>query len=328
MSGNSEESTSMPESSGDESKKKKPNEIKNAAKETASATNKATDAAGNAAEYNLEDTNPETAKNAGSALKSKLDISKSPFSSIEKVEKGTPIKSANPNYLTNFCKNRNTPKKEQLKILGKIEKLTQIKKKWKEYAGSLALAGLVFLYALWILIKYYDLLIPFAGGGLSLLKYLIIYFIAIALIVTFFKFTSYFSFWYVLFMKYFRLFMNPLLNDKVSFLYCYFTDYINWLIYFPAKFFYFCILFLVILLLILIILPVLSILSFAIGYLFSLLGEGASINVLSDKIKGVLPNPVAKPVAKVLPKPVAKVAPAMAAMNPMMMAALASRGKK
>lgn len=179
-----------------------------------------------------------------------------------------------PTYMTNFCKNRNFPQdKGVLDIVDGLESILNIPQTLQDSLGTAILGIFLILYLIWILMKYYDLLIPFAGGAFNILKFLLIYTIVITLLVFFFKFTAFFGFWYVLFVKFFKLMMNPLLDENVSFLYCYLTDYVNWMIYFPAMFFYFICLVGITLLLFLIILPLLAIVSFAISWLFSLIGS-------------------------------------------------------
>lgn len=246
-------------------------------------------------------------KTAGGEFADKTDITSAPYK-IDKVGESTPVKLPDPDYLSNFCRNRNMPPKDSgmkdiVKGLDGVLKIATIHTKFHDYIGTAILGVFLILFIIWNLIKYKSQLIPFAKGGFNIFKFLLIYTIIIILIVLFFKFTSYFSFWYVAFVKYFKLFYNPLLNDKVSFLYCYLTDYINWIIYYSAKIFYLIILIGLLLLLLLFILPLLAIVSFAVGYLFSLIGEKTSQDGLFDKMKKTAQIVTGKPAPNPVPTP-------------------------
>jgi hypothetical protein len=80
-----------------------------------------------------------------------------------------------------------------------------------------------------------------------------------------------------------RLTFNPLLDPKVSELYCFFSDYVNPLIYFPSMIFFLLCLIGIVLLLVLILLPILAATSFFVGFLFSLLGEKKTDDTLQTK---------------------------------------------
>ena len=138
-------------------------------------------------------------------------------------------------------------------------------------------AGLItsFLTGLliWYFIQYYDLLLPFMSGGLSLLKYFVICITIFYIMVLFIQTTLYFSFWYASTLYHFRHMVNPLLNHTVRYYYYYFTDYINWIIFYPARFWYGFRFTTNILFFILVILPVMAFIAFFIGILFSWLGE-------------------------------------------------------
>jgi hypothetical protein len=200
----------------------------------------------------------------------------------QKIEGSSPLNlNADPNYLTNFCKNRNTPTKPLFKNPFDI-----FKKGFKpDLIGYAIVGGCLFLYLIWAFFKYYDVALPFAGGVFNIIKFLIIYTIIILVLKLFFKFVFSFKFWMTLFVKYFRLFLNPLLNPKVSSAYCFFTSYVNWLIYYPAKIYYFICVLAICGIFILCVLPVIACISFVIGYLFSLLGDGRSFEGAVDGMK-------------------------------------------
>jgi len=200
----------------------------------------------------------------------------------EKIEGSSPLNlNADPNYLTNFCKNRNTPTKPLFKNPFDI-----FKKGFKpDLLGYAIVGGLLLMYLIWTVLKYYDVAVPFAGGIFNILKFLIIYTVIILVLTLFFKFVFTFKFWVTLFVKHFRLFLNPLLNEKVSSAYCYFTSYVNWLIYYPAKIYYFICVVVIVGIFFLCILPIIACISFVIGYLFSLLGDGRSFENVMNGMK-------------------------------------------
>ena len=213
--------------------------------------------------------------------KDKINLTQFTSQPIDKVEKSTPLKlNTDPNYLTHFCKNRNTPNWITVK-----NPLDFPDKPWEKYLGIAIVGGILLLFLLWILFKYYDLILPFSNGIFNILKYLVIYSVIVFILVLFFKFLTHFKFWYNLFMTYLKLFLNPLINEKVSFLYCYFTSYVNWLIYYPAKLFYLICLIGISLIFFLIIIPIIVAISFTIGYLFSLLGESTNLESLVNNMK-------------------------------------------
>jgi len=149
----------------------------------------------------------------------------------------------------------------------------------------LVLSGVLLLFAIWYFFKYSELVLPFAGGFLNIIKFLIIYTVIIIVLIFFFKFVFTFKFWFTLFVKYFKLFLNPLLNEKVSTAYCFFTSYVNWLIYYPAKLFYLICLLGISFIFFLIIVPIIVIISFTIGYLFSLLGDNSNVEKVINNMK-------------------------------------------
>jgi hypothetical protein len=208
-----------------------------------------------------------------SKLKSEaMDLTSSNVGEIDAIEDSAPLDIPDPDYLTNFCKNRNTPSDSLFSNMPSMD--WGKKDSWGSWIIILGiLVGLFFLAFLWHLAKNFNLVVPFVGGSLNILKYLIIYSIIIVVMVLLLKFTRYFSLWYNLFYKYLRLTFNPLLDPKVSELYCFFSDYVNPLIYFPSMIFFLLCLIGIVLLLVLILLPILAAVSFFVGFLFSLLGE-------------------------------------------------------
>lgn len=214
------------------------------------------------------------------------DITKSSSNSVDKLEDLSPLKlDTDPNYLTNFCKNRNIP--HWIKIKNPLDSEPDF---WEKYLAYAVLSGLLLLIFLWYLFMYYDLLIPLAGGLVNILKHLIIYCVILFVMVLFFKFLKKLSFWYNLWLEYLKLFLNPLINEKVSSAYCYFTNYVNWLIYYPAKLFYLVCLIGITLIFFLIIIPIIVGISFIIGKLFELLGGGTNLKAMLGKVEKTVTN--------------------------------------
>ncbi len=133
--------------------------------------------------------------------------------------------------------------------------------------------GFLLLLLIWYSIKYYELFLPFAGGALRLFKYFLICSAIFYFMVTFVQTTNYFYWWYESTLYFFRRFVDPLLNQRVKYWYYYFTDYINWIIYYPVKLYYLIRFLANVVFFLLIILPTLAFIAFFIGLLFSWIGE-------------------------------------------------------
>ena len=235
------------------------------------------------------DTEIDTSEKANE-VKGKVNLSKTGIVPVdpvdEPIEGSSPLKlTSDPNYLTNFCKNRNAPHKvKMINPLDLINGKSKFDKKDK-LITFLTLGGVILILVIWYFFKYSELILPFTGGFLNILKFLIIYTVIIIVLIFFFKFVFTFKFWFALFVKYFKLFLNPLLNEKVSKAYCFFTSYVNWLIYYPAKLFYLICLVGISFIFFLIIVPIIAIISFVIGYLFSLLGDNSSFEKIVNNMK-------------------------------------------
>lgn len=256
--------------------------LSKASAKAAEASSKASDTASKAADRDLTEVDV-----SGSVTK--VNLAKPASSYIDKVdpldkpiEGSSPLNlNSDPNYLTNFCKNRNTPNRLTLK-----NPFTLIDKaKIDTWIGLVVVGIPLFLFLLWCFFKNYDVIIPYAGGVFNILKFLIIYCLILFVLRLFFKFVFTFKFWVSLFIKYFELFLNPLRDNKVSSAYCYFTPYVNWLIYYPAKLYFFICLLGVCFIFFLIIIPVIVAISFTIGYLFSLLGDSSSLEKAAENLK-------------------------------------------
>jgi len=192
-----------------------------------------------------------------------------------------------PDYSTSFCRPRETTttsEKIQNSAVSNLKNAFNIEGiSWVNALFLfLAMGGVVFLLILWYTFKNPDMIGPFMIGIFRITWRIFIYFLILSVIVLFIQFIYYFSYWVGVTIDYFNLFMNPLLNERVSQLSCYFSDNVNFLIYYPAMAFYLFLLILVVLFDILILLPVMGLFGFFIGILFSLLGEPP------DNVKKVL----------------------------------------
>jgi len=195
------------------------------------------------------------------------------------VKSPEPVKlNVGPDYSTSFCRPRPTESTSTILInttVSGIKNSFQIDGlSWiNALILFLSIGGLLFLLVLWYSFKYPDAIGPFLTGIFRLSWCLFIYFIIISVLVLFIQFMYYFAYWIGITIQYFNLFMNPLLNERVSELSCYFSDYVNFLIYYPAMVFYFICLILLVLFDILVMAPVMVFFGFIVGILFSLLGE-------------------------------------------------------
>jgi hypothetical protein len=216
----------------------------------------------NDTDYNL-DTNPDPG----------TDLS-NPVTPIEPIEAPAPVSLPTPDYSTSFCRARTTEPTIGSFVNRLFGSMDTGGVPGFAFFACFACIGLIaLLVILWYSVKYSDLVKPFMSGGLKLLWYLFIYFLIISVLVLFIQFLYYFAYWFEITIHYFNLFINPLLNDRVSSLCCLFSDYVNWLIYYPAMIFYFFCLVMVVLFDVLILIPVLVFFGFLIGFLFSLLGD-------------------------------------------------------
>jgi hypothetical protein len=153
---------------------------------------------------------------------------------------------------------------------------TNLKKRFDLLSASLMGTCLLGILA-WYSIRYYELFVPFLGGGLRLFKYFVICVTIIYVMKVFIQTSSSFSWWYKSTLYFFRLFVNPLRNQKIKYYYYYFTDYINWIIYYPAKTYYLARFIANVVFFLLIILPIMAFIAFLIGLLFSMIGEKQDI---------------------------------------------------
>jgi len=149
------------------------------------------------------------------------------------------------------------------------------------------ISGFILLVLLYYTVKRPELVFPFGQAFIRILWYLLIYSAIVMVIILFIRFIVEVIHFIKVTIAYFNLMMNPLLDPKVSSLSCYFTDYVNGLIYYPAMIFYLICFVGLILFDFLILLPVLAIFGFVIGFLFSLLGENrGTVSKLVGKVFG------------------------------------------
>lgn len=211
-------------------------------------------------------------------MSEKIDLTKSTSKLIDKIDNSTPAEvKFDANYLTHFCRNRKWPDLSPLKQI-----FTFSMGNLNEYVSSALLAFILLSFIAWNMLKNYDNLVPFSGGILNILKLVVIYFVIVFVMKLFIKLLKALSFWFDLFRDYFKLFLNPLLNQHVSFLYCYFTNYVNWIIYYPAKIFYFICAMGIALVFFMVIIPIILAFSFILSKLLSLLGNRSSVDTITD----------------------------------------------
>ncbi len=135
------------------------------------------------------------------------------------------------------------------------------------------ISGFILLVLLYYFVKRPELVFPFTGAFVRIFWYLFIYSVIVFVMISFIRLILIVIYFIKVTIEYFNLMMNPLLNPKVSELTCYFTDYVNMLIYYPAMIFYLICFIGLLLFDSLILLPALAIFGLIIGTLFSLLGK-------------------------------------------------------
>jgi hypothetical protein len=178
----------------------------------------------------------------------------------------------------------------------------------------LSIGGFILLVVICYSFMNPDIVVPSLKGVLRISWRIFIYFLILSILVLFIQFMYYFAYWIGITINYFNLFMNPLLNERVRQLSCYFSDYVNFLIYYPAMLFYFILLVLVVLFDLLILLPVMGLFGFLVGTLFSLLGED------NDTVKDV-----AKKVTGMVQKGITNAKDSMSSLIPTSMTGLMSK---
>jgi hypothetical protein len=185
------------------------------------------------------------------------------------------------NYSTSYCQPRTTDTYFSKMYRSMISNLTgstsggtkgEVNTTYILYAYA-ALGTLFIIVCLWYLLQYKHLLQPFSSGIFRILVCLFIYFLIFSLFALFLKFMVFFVYCVKLTIYYFNLMMNPLLNDTLNSCTCYFSDYISWIFYYPARVFYLICFILVIMFDTLVLIPVIIAFGFCIGYLFQSLGD-------------------------------------------------------
>ena len=220
-------------------------------------------------------------RKASENISEKMDLTKSTSKLIDKIDNSTPAEvKFDANYLTHFCRNRKWPDLSPLKQI-----FTFSMGNLNEYVSSALLALILLSFIGWNMLKNFDNLVPFSGGILNILKLVVVYFVIMFVMKIFIKLLKALSFWFDLFRDYFKLFLNPLLNQHVSFLYCYFTNYVNWIIYYPAKIFYFVCAMGIALVFFMIIIPIIFAFSFIFSKLLALLGNRSSVDTIVNGVK-------------------------------------------
>jgi len=227
-----------------------------------------------------------------------MEVDTTPESyTLDSTLSSTPIELPEPDQ-ESFCRPRTTEKTSD-KIGENIVSLFTGSFNTDSFSWITALitfaciGGFILLVFLWYTLKYPELIGPFMVGFLRILWYLLIYSAIVSVMVLFVRFIAKVIYFIKVTIEYFNLTMNPLLNPKVSSLSCYFTDYVNSLIYYPAMIFYLICFIFLLLFDFLILLPVLAVFGFIIGFLFSLLGENRNtMGQVFGKVAGMVKSTV------------------------------------
>lgn len=201
-----------------------------------------------------------------------------PDSFQDSISSSEPVTLTGPDYTTSFCRPRQTESTAGSTISSAILTFARYfdirDVSWYPYLISLSGVGGLFIFILlWYFIKYPDLVKPFTFGGVKLCWYLFLLFLILSVLVLFIHFLYYIAYFIEVTIHYFNMTLNPLLNEKVSSLCCFFSDYLNWLIFYPAMIYYLIIFILLVLFDVLVLIPILALFGFIVGFLFSLLGE-------------------------------------------------------
>jgi len=299
-------------------------------------TDQMKDQSGNAETGQDIETSDTTQKGVGSVESAGTDLTGVSINRQNQNTDSTPVSIQGPDYSTSFCRPRETESTMGSSVSSWILQVNRSLDiggvSWSPNFIALAsLSGCFLLVVLVFFIKEPDLIKPFMGGGLRLLWYGFIFFLIISVLVLFSHYLYWVAYFFELTIHLFNLTWNPLLNDTVSSWCCFFSDYLNWLIYYPSVIYFlicFCILLFVD---IVILLPIFVFFGCMIGFLFSLFGEskentdGVKVQVM-DALKkdntglfqkglGNITSVASKfgQFSKYLPKQVASLAPATAA---------------
>jgi hypothetical protein len=124
-----------------------------------------------------------------------------------------------------------------------------------------------------IVVTHAGALANFSDGILKLFKYFVLYSMVFGIITLFIKLLGTLYWWVVLFYWCIERMIDPLKDNTVRSWYYYLTDYVNWIIYYPAMIYYFFFMIALFMILSLIILPFVAFIGFLIGYIFSMMGE-------------------------------------------------------
>ncbi len=214
---------------------------------------------------NHPDTTPEV---------SKPDLTVPQGPSIDKLEMPASVESEPTPF--GFCRPRNQETIFQSitrRLRGAMGGINENRSSLMWILPLACVGGILAIILIYHILRHYDLIQPFVKGGIKGIWYMFLYLIIIFVVGIYIKCLYYFAYWIELTIHYFNLTLNPLLDERVSYYCCLYTDYVNWLIYYPAMLFYLFCFGLLVIFDILILLPTLVFLGFIVGYLFSLLGQ-------------------------------------------------------
>lgn len=217
--------------------------------------------------------------------------------SIQKDTSSESVNLSGPDYSTSFCRPRETESAMGTTVSSWILKIARTFDiggvSWYPHLIAVSsIGGVMFIVFLWYFIQNPDLIKPLMTGSLKLLWYGFIFFMILSVLILYIHFLYYIAYFFELTVHYFNLTCNPLLNERVSSLCCYFSDYVNWLIYYPSMI-YFLICFAVLVVIdVFVLLPILAFFGFMVGFLFSLLGHRAeNAPQVKDQISDVMNHP-------------------------------------
>ena len=142
----------------------------------------------------------------------------------------------------------------------------------KSVAKKIGIA-LVVIFLIYIVITQRSAIANISDGLIKLFKYFVLYSMVFSVMAVFIKLLGTLHWWVILFYWCLERVIDPLKDNTVRYLYYYLTDYVNWIIYYPAMLYYLLFLIGLFMILSLIILPFVSFVGFLVGYIFSMMGE-------------------------------------------------------
>jgi len=215
--------------------------------------------------------------------------------SIHKDTSSESVNFSGPDYSTSFCRPRQIEYAMGTTVSSWILKIARTFDiggvSWYPHIIAVGSFGTILLIVfLWSYMMYSDLIIPFLTGGMRLLWYGFIFFLIISVLILLIHFLYYIAYFFEITVHYFNLTVNPLLDERVSSACCFFSDYVNGMIYYPSMV-YFLVWFVVLVVFdVFVLLPMFLFSGFLIGYLFSLLGKRADVSEVKGQFSDIMNN--------------------------------------